>query len=307
MPRFDLLLAEAARIPWAILPEKGQAIAAALTRAANGTKADAATVAGAVAAKKAKPKPQRTSVAVLPIYGTITQRADFFTEWSGGASTDALGRHLDELVADDSVEAVVLDVDSPGGSVYGVEEFAKKVHEATKVKKVVAVANSVAASAAYWIASQASELVVTPNGEVGSIGVYMMHRDVSKAVEAAGHKVTFISAGEKKTAGHPYGPLDETARAELQGGVDDYYDKFVRAVARGRNATLTAVRSGFGQGGMVRAEQAVKDGMADRVATLDEVLRKWGVRAADLMPAADGGEKPDYEVEIRKRRMRADQ
>jgi ClpP class serine protease len=69
-------------------------------------------------------------------------------------------------------------------------------------------------------------------------------------METRGEKVTFISAGERKTAGHPYGPLDEASAAELQGGVNDYYDKFVRAVARGRNVSLTTVRSGFGKGGI---------------------------------------------------------
>jgi signal peptide peptidase SppA len=215
-----------------------------------------------------------------------------------------LGAHLDELVADKSVEAIVLDVDSPGGSVYGVEELAMKIHAASKQKKIVAVANSMAASAAYWLAAQASELVVTPGGEVGSIGVYMMHRDVSRALDTRGEKVTLVSAGERKTAGHPYGPLEGVALDELQAGVNDYYDKFVRAVARGRNATLTAVREGFGKGGMVRAEGAVKAGMADRVATLDDVLKRWGVKASDLMPAASDGEKPDYELELRKRKLR---
>lgn len=310
MPRYELLLAEASRLPWAILPEKGAAIAGVLTRAANGERADADTIRLAVESKKAKPKPKRTGVALLQIYGTITQKADLFSEFSGGTSTEAVGIVLDELMADASVEAIVLDFDSPGGSVYGVEELALKINAASKQKKIVGVANSMAASAAYWLLAQCSEVVVTPGGEIGSVGVYMMHRDVSRAMEMAGQKVTFVSAGERKTAGHPYAPLEGEAKAELQSGVDDFYDKFVRAVARGRKTTLTAVREGFGRGGVVRAEQAVREGMADRVASLDDVLKRWGTSAADLMGlSAGGGERPDVaatdtDIELMKCRLR---
>lgn len=284
MRDYARILAAVAAQPWAIHPEKGRVIADFLTRKAEGQAVDFATPPEA-AAKKDRRKQSTATVGVIPIYGTITQRADFFSEWSGGASTDAIGAALDEFVGDPKVDAVVLDVDSPGGSVYGVEELAQKVHAATKQKKVIAVANSLAASAAYWIASQASELVVTPNGEVGSIGVYLMHQDRSAEMEKYGRKVTFISAGELKTAGHSYGPLDDVSRAELQKGVDDYYDKFVRAVARGRNVSLTAVRSGFGRGGVVRAEEAVREGMADKVGTLESVLGRYGLSLTDLTRA----------------------
>lgn len=304
MRRHDRLLAEAYGTPWAVTPERAGVIAAILRRIEAGERADDDTVRAAIEAKRQKPKQARTAVAVLPVFGTLVQRADVFDQMSGATSTESLGQQLDEFAADPSVEAIILDIDSPGGSVYGVEEFCQKMASAMRQKKCIAVADSLAASAAYWIASQASELVVTPNGEVGSIGVYMMHRDVSKAMEAAGEAVTFISAGERKTAGHPYGPLDDLSRAELQSGVDDYYAKFVRAVARGRNVSQTAVREGFGRGGMVRAEQAVREGMADKVGTLDDVLARYGVRAADLMPAAAKETGLDYEIEVRKRKLR---
>jgi capsid assembly protease len=307
MRDYSRILAAVAAQPWAIHPEKGRVIADFLTRKADGQAVDF-TPPPEAAAKKDRKRQMSGTLGVIPIYGTITQRADFFSEWSGGASTDAIGAALDEFVSDPKVDAVVLDFDSPGGSVYGVEELAQKIHAAAKSKKVIAVANSLAASAAYWLASQASELVVTPNGEVGSIGVYVMHRDRSAAMERYGEKVTFISAGELKTAGHSYGPLDDVSKAELQKGVDDYYDKFVRAVARGRNATLTAVRSGFGRGGVVRAEEAVREGMADKIGTLESILNRYGLGLADLQAKAayDDQARPvaDQEVEIRKRKMR---
>lgn len=294
--RYERILAAVAATPWAIEPDKGRVIAEILSRRANGEAADETELVAAVALKKDKGKRKPGVVGVIPVYGTITQRADFFSEWSGGTSTEEVGRQLDDFAADPNVEAIVLDVDSPGGSVYGVEELAQKIHATAKQKKVTGVANSEAASAAYWLASQASELVVTPNGQVGSIGVYVMHRDESEALAKWGRKITLISAGERKTAGHPYGPLDDLSRAELQAGVDDYYDKFVKAVARGRNVSQASVREGFGRGGMVRAEKAVKEGMADRIATLEEVLTKYG---AAVGPAAQS-ERPEADSRRRK-------
>lgn len=307
MRRYDLILRAAYGTPWAITPEKGQVIAGILRRIEAGESAPAEALADAIAAKKAKPaRRSAAAVALVPIYGTLMQRADLFDQMSGAASTDAIGMQIDELAANPRVETVVFDIDSPGGSVYGVEELGLKIAGLKGAgKRSIAVANSLAASAAYWLASQAQELVVTPNGEVGSIGVYMMHQDVSEAMRTAGVATTFLSAGKRKTAGHPYGPLDDTARAELQAGVDDYYDKFVRAVARGRKTTLSAVRDGFGEGGMVRAEQAVKEGMADRVDTLDGVLKKYGTSVAELVDGSSAeSTRPDYEIELRKRKMR---
>jgi capsid assembly protease len=302
--QYERLLAYAYGQPWAILLEKAAIVERVLSRISADEKASEEEIRAALEAKKAKQKSSRARVAVLPIYGTITQRADLFSDWSGGTSTEVLSAQVREALADPQIEAIVLDVDSPGGGVYGVEEAAQIIHAASKQKKVIAVANSMAASAAYWLASQATELVVSPGAEVGSIGVYMMHRDVSKSMETRGEKVTFVSAGERKTAGHPYGPLDDMSRAELQAGVDDYYRSFVRAVSRGRGVTQAAVKEGFGRGGMARSEQAVREGMADKIATLDEVLSRWGLSAAEVAQSVASAEQPDYEIEIRKRKLR---
>ncbi len=274
--KYELLISAATRQPWAIDGEKLRVIEHILSVRAAGGQIDADAMAEAMAAKKPNAGRRVGEVALIPIYGTITQRAGMFSDWSGGTSTEAVGQELEAAMADPKTRAVVLDIDSPGGGVYGVEELAVKINAAAKEKKIIAVANSLAASAAYWLGSQASEFVVSPNAEVGSIGVYQLHVDQSEAVTKSGRKVTILSAGERKTAGHPYGPLDEVGQAELQAGVNDYYEKFIRAVARGRSASLKSVREGFGRGGVVRSEEAVKEGMADRIATLDDVLAKYG-------------------------------
>lgn len=301
--KYQRILAAVVSTPWAIEPTKGRQLAAILADRANGIKAADAEVLAALAAKKAKGPPRVKQVALIPIHGVMTQRADVFDEMSGMVSADTVGRLVDEAAADPSVDVIVMDVASPGGSVFGTAELGIKVKAASEKKKVIAVANSLAASAAYWVASQASELVVTPGGQVGSIGVYQMHRNVSKQLEAMGEEVTLVFEGPKKVAANAFGPLDDTGRAVLQKEVSDYYDQFVKAVAKGRGVSASQVRGGFGEGDTVRAQEAVSLGMADKVATLDDVLARYGISLADVAPAATADRHP---IEVRRRRLQLD-
>ena len=276
--RYPLVLDAFCRTLWAILPAKLAVIQAILLARCRGEKATAAEI---EAARPEPPPPRpKGKVAVIPIMGTISQRPSVFT--SGGTSTETAGRLLDAAVADPEIKAVALHIDSPGGSVYGVPELAAKIRAAKHEKKIVAVANSVAASAAYWLASQATELVVTPGGQVGSIGVIAAHEDVSKSQEMDGVKTTVVSAGKYKSEGHPFEPLSEEARAFLQSEVDRYYEMFTADVARGRGRRQDTVKSGFGQGRMVGADAAVAEGMADRVATWEDTLRRLGADVSTL-------------------------
>jgi signal peptide peptidase SppA len=187
-------------------------------------------------------------------------------------------------MADDTVAQVLLDIDSPGGSVYGVQELAAEIAGARK--PVVAVANSLAASAAYWIGSAASEFHITPGGEVGSIGVWSAHQDISQALAEAGVKVTLISAGEFKVEGNPYEPLTADALAFMQSRIDDYYAAFTKGVAKGRKVGIDAVRSDMGKGRCFGADQALSARMVDSVSTFDEVVSRMqrNIKASATMP-----------------------
>jgi len=139
------------------------------------------------------------------------------------------------------------------------------------------------ASAAYWIGTAADEIVVTPSGEVGSIGVFAVHKDMSKALEMEGVKVSLISEGRYKLDGNPYEPLAEEARAGIQERVSDYYESFIQSVARNRGVKPDAVRGGFGEGRVVGARQAIELGMADRIGILEETIgRLLGSEAANV-------------------------
>lgn len=214
-------------------------------------------------------------VAVIPVYGVLSQRMTLMSALSGGTSVEQLTGQFRDALADPDIASIVFDIDSPGGSVDGIEEIATEVREARGAKHMVAVANTMAASAAYWIAAQADEVVATPSGQVGSIGIMAIHEDFSRAKDALGITTTFITAGKYKAEGHEDLPLSDEALAYVQDQVDEFYSMFVASVAKGRGASLAAVRgSGFGEGRIVLAKAAKAAGMVDRIETLDATVRR---------------------------------
>lgn len=292
----SLLLSEVYRTPWAILPEKLAAIIAVVERHELGLRLSAADI--EAIAKPGRPPSINGGIAVLPVFGVIVPRANLMTETSGATSAERLSAALQQAVNDPNVGAVVLDIDSPGGAVQGIDELAQSIYSARAVKPIIAAVNHLAASAAYWIASAASEIAVSPSGEVGSIGVFAAHEDVSKASENVGVKTTLISAGKYKTEGNPYEPLSDEARASIQKRVDEYYGIFTSAVARGRGVSAATVRDGYGEGRIVGAKEAMHLGMVDRVETMDETI-------ARLQKRSKGQRAAQAELDARRRRVRA--
>lgn len=241
------------------------------------------------------------AVAVLQLYGAIVPHATMFSDVSGAASVEEFTKAFRAAVADESKQAILIDINSPGGAVELVPELAAEILSARGSKPIVAQVNAFAASAAYWIATSADEIVVTPSGQVGSIGVYIAHDDLSAAQEKLGIKTTLVSAGKYKTEGNPFEPLTDEAEAELQAKVDAYYQMFIQAVAAGRDVKPSAVTSGFGEGRMVLAADAVEAGMADKVATYDDTLARLTKAAAATRSSEPGssetttpqGQKPE--------------
>lgn len=268
--RYQEMLAEFVRTPWAMLPDRLASLYALVAGAARGDSQAQEELEAKITDWRAEKIAQADGrIGLISIADVITHRS-----W-WGISTTQVARDLRAFAADPSIKVIILDIDSPGGTVSGVEELAREIHAAREHKPIVAVANSMAASAAYWLASQASDVVVTPTGQVGSIGVYAGHADYSQAFEKMGIKVTLVHAGRYKVEGNPFQPLDDEARAELQRSVDEYYRMFVSAVERGRGELSEDVM----QGRMYSAEQALKHRLVDRVATLDETILRYAGQA----------------------------
>ena len=281
--------------PWAILPSKLEALVEVLSRRKAGDSVgpdelerlrSAFEERIRASASGAKVREvggmlvrQAGRVAVLSMFGTVVQRPGMFSRYSGGVSAEQFASVHAELVDDPGVGAIVWDVDSPGGSVAGVPESADRLFALRGQKPTVAVSNSMMASAAYWLASAADEVVATPSSLTGSIGVYTAHADRSRANAVQGVQVTYIYAGRKKVDGNPDTPLAEPARVAIQGMVDDYYDQFVGAVARHRKAAESAVRTGYGEGDVLTASKAVTARLADRIETLGGVVARLAKQA----------------------------
>lgn len=273
---YELIVRAVLDHPWAILPEKLALIEGVLRVRAAGGHVSAEEIAAATAARRApvEAAPGASGVAVIPVFGTIHQHAGVMADYSGGVSTDAIRGRVRQAMADPAVGSVVLDIDSPGGSVFGVPELFGELLGWRGTKPMVALADSMAASAAYWLACAADEVWVTPSGQVGSIGVYMAHVDASAAYEREGMRVSYISAGRYKVEGNDTEPLGDEARAEYQRTVDAYYGMFVGDVARGRAVSAAVVRDEFGEGRTVLAKAAKQAGMVDGIGTLDDAVAR---------------------------------
>ena len=277
--KHEMFIANAMRTPWAMHPDVLASYASSLVQKLAATpNADMTTIEAALAGvPRGRPVPARSaqgSIAVIPLHGAIMQRAGMMELCGGGTSTDTFGAAFREALADDSISQILIDIDSPGGSVHGIGELADEIYQARQQKPVVAFANSTAASAAYWVGSAASEFYMTPGGEVGSIGIVMAHRDLSEAMAKAGVKTTFISAGRFKTEGNPTEPLSKDALDYLKSRTADYYNTFTENVARGRGVSTSAVRNGMGQARMLGAKAAKAENMADGVMTFGDVIKK---------------------------------
>lgn len=276
-----------ASMTWAITPQKLDAIIEVLELRAGSMSVDEIQERLAVAAPRTQ---QRAgAVAVIPLAGTLYPKANMFTSASGGVSVDQFVAQVEAAIGDPNVSAVVIDVDSPGGAAAGVPEAAARLRALRgKGKPIVAVANTLMASGAYWLASQADSIVASPSADVGSVGVFTVHRDLSKAYEDAGVKHTLIKAGKYKAEGVPFEPLSEDARAALQEKVDDTYAEFLSAVARGRGVSVATARSDFGQGRVLSAMAAKKAGMVDAIGTLQAVVSDLAAgRTAKYLRASD--------------------
>lgn len=306
--RFPHLRAAIARDPWAIMPDRLEAIAEVVERRAEGIRLTTEEIAGIkgtrqpngvailhsmhsldvhddlIEESRSAASQQQSSapgsvIAVINVMGIIAQHASQVDDISGpgGTSTERVSQSLRMAIADPSVKSIVFNIDSPGGSVSGVQALGDEIFKARGKKPMIAQVNSLAASAAYWIASQADEIVMTPGAQVGSIGVYALHRDVSKAAEMEGMKFTFVSAGKYKVEGNSLEPLTDEASAAIQKSVNAYYDDFVKAVARGRGVKASEVKGGFAEGRTEKDSEAVALGMADSVATLNQTLQRLSV------------------------------
>ena len=218
-----------------------------------------------------KPFAFQNGVAVIPIHGSLINR--FGQCYGYVTGYNFIRRQRDAAMADPEVTAIVYDVNSGGGEAAGCFELADESFSLRGTKPTISVVDSACYSAAYALASTSDEVVVTPTGGAGSVGVYIMHVDVSKMLENWGIDITLIHAGDHKVDGHPYAELPDDVRADMQKSVDATYNKFVESVARNRNLSVEAVKAT--QARCYSADDALALGLIDSVASPLEAIRAF--------------------------------
>lgn len=209
----------------------------------------------------------RDGVAILAIDGPIFPRSNLFSDVSGATSLEVLARDLNIALDDPSVSSILLEVDSPGGEVSGVSEFAAMVHAGRERKPIAAYIQDLGASAAYWIVAAASPIVVADTAAVGSIGVVAAIPDPSQRKSSS---IEFVSS---QSPSKRLDPTTDTGKAHIQSHVDEVADVFVAAVAKYRETTTEKVLADFGQGGLLVGASAVVAGLADQVGSFEQTLK----------------------------------
>lgn len=209
-------------------------------------------------------------VAIISIAGALSKRFDWLAAACGFATYEALGASLNTALNDFRVKAILLDVDSPGGQVDGMLDLADGILAARAKMPVWAVANSVAASAAYALAGSAEKLFLPKLGQVGSIGAVMMHIDQSARDQANGLKYSAIYSGAQKINGWDHAALSSDARTAMQARVDHCRGALADLV--GRQGRMSAKDALATEAAVYSDDDAVKFHLADGVQNFDATL-----------------------------------
>ncbi len=273
MKNYPHILAKVYGEPWIITPEKHSAIRAII----NSRLGESAGDMFRPPMDKFKIEnfyptlePKRFgSTLIIPVHGVIGQRLSLFEISCGGVSLDYVCDHLKVGSMDKSITRILLDFDSPGGTVTGVPECADLIAKITETKEVIAFTETACCSGAYWLASQCSEIYCTGSSRVGSIGVYSIFEDWTEALKEEGIKINAISAGEMKLAGAYFKPMTDKERAMFQSRTDKIYSQFKSTVSKTRGLDDDSM-----QGQVFDGEDAKERNLVDAIIPdMDSLIR----------------------------------
>ena len=262
---------------WAILPEKLEAIGELVERRLAGENVPWLTEPQAAAGSREDEERSymeitEDGIAVISITGTIGRRLNLIERASGGQSTEILLRDVRRAATSPAVRAILLYVDSPGGTVDGTQDLAREVRAAARKKPVHAYTDGMMASAAYWVGSAAGRITAGNTAQVGSVGVVAMHVDRSGYDDKVGRKRTYVYNGKYKRLVNDAEPLSDEGRAYMQGMIDRVYDIFVADVAENRRMDERAIRGHESR--VFIAAEAVEAGLVDGVGSYAEALEQ---------------------------------
>jgi len=278
---------------WAMEPGAHRRMMEIINRHADGVKLTEEELVAATGDTKPKRPSELTvdanGVATIPIHGVIAHRAAAVGRLSSrvGTSVEHIRADLDEALGRDDVSSIVLDVDSPGGSVAGIAELGEEIRAARDRKPIVAHTDSLMASAAYWLAAQANSVVATKSAEVGSIGVISAFFDGHRHAANAGFDPVIIKSTPGKGGMQSNGSLSDADRADIQRSVDHYHQLFVEAVAAGRHVDAATAKI-MGDGRTYIGADAKQRGFVDSVGSRASAVKEARALARKAAAAATG-------------------
>ena len=285
---------------WALHPAKLQEIEIFITTRLEGKENDFQIVKPVKNGLKSEENYTVTEngTAIIPIFGTISKRANMLDDFSGGTSAEILRLKIQSALDNPKVSSIFLDIDSPGGTVEGTKELSDFIFENRGKKPITAFTDGMIASAAYWIGSAADKIVATDTAIIGSIGVAMTHYDVSGKDAQKGVVRTQISAGKYKRIASDEKPLSDEGREYLQSMVDTYYSMFVEGVARNRGVSVeNALQMADGKDFI--GKKALLIGLVDSISARESALENLHIRSVTKMDYKTLKEKhPDLFAQI---------
>lgn len=213
------------------------------------------------------------NVGVLDISGTLTNDTSWWSSFMGNTSYDSIRQGLIEAATHSDVHAIVLNIDSGGGTPNGLTDVANMVQEIRRQgTPVCAYSGGIMASAAYWLGASADTVVCGETATVGSIGVISVHKEYTDMMKKDGIKATVFRAGEEKALGNPYEKLTEKAKENIQSSLDALYSVFVNRIAEYRNVPVAYVLDNMAGGKEFIGQQALDVGLVDAVSTIDDLI-----------------------------------
>ncbi|WP_374699397.1 S49 family peptidase [Wolbachia endosymbiont (group A) of Limnophora tigrina] len=218
-------------------------------------------------------KNSERGIKVIPIHGILTKNSEAFDDILGMTSYEKIREEIEEALIDEEVETIILNIDSPGGEVNGLFDLSDFIYEARTKKRIVAIANDDAYSAAYAIASSAEKVFVSRTSGIGSIGVIASHIDQSAFDEKQGIKYTTVFAGSRKNDLNPHEPITSESMESLKEEVNRLYEMFVQLIARNRNLSTEKIKST--EAGLYFGEKAIEIGLADGITTFSEFIDNY--------------------------------
>ncbi|MGL5029380.1 MAG: S49 family peptidase [Wolbachia pipientis] len=220
-------------------------------------------------------KNSESGIKVIPIPGILTKNSEAFDDILGITSYEKIREEIEEALIDEEVETIILDIDSPGGEVNGLFDLCDFIYEARTKKRIVAIANDDAYSAAYAIASSAEKVFVSRTSGVGSIGVIASRIDQSEFDEKQGIKYTTVFAGKRKNDLNPHEPITSESLESLQKEVNRLYEMFLQLIARNRNLSTERIKST--EAGLYFGEKAIEIGLADGITILSSINKNRSI------------------------------